>query len=343
MNKNLEWYSIRWQTISLVILSLLIVVGYGFCRLRFVLMPPSMGSGPAGPTVSSGPFEKIWTQRKVVLIGVGDSITNGFGAPEGLGYFELLQSNHDDVCRDMQHKDLKTVLPNLTAYNYSQDYTVTQEHLDKQLPRLKTFAEDIFGIIVITSGGNDLIHDYGRTPPRDGAMYGCTYQQGVVWTENAKQRIKRLLDGLMQKFPGGCEIFLANIYDPTDGVSDPQNAGLPAWPDGSRVLSLMNQKIAELCREYENVHLVDIHSPFLGHGIHCRDFWSKHYQKDDPHYWYYTNLEDPNPRGYDAIRRTFLLEMIKVLPDVLEPKVRTLKMGRTIQPACGAEKPRIVN
>ncbi len=30
------------------------------------------------------------------------------------------------------------------------------------------------------------------------------------------------------------------------------------------------------------------------------------------HHWYYTNLEDPNERGYDAIRRLFLIEMAKV-------------------------------
>jgi hypothetical protein len=29
------------------------------------------------------------------------------------------------------------------------------------------------------------------------------------------------------------------------------------------------------------------------------------------HYWYATNLEDPNDRGYDAIRRLFLIEMAK--------------------------------
>ncbi len=320
MNKKLKWYSFRWQTACLVLLIILIVAGYGCCRLRFVLMPPSIGSGQAGPDVPSEPFEKIWTEQKVVLIGIGDSITNGFGAPRELRYFELLQTNINENYPDMENKDLKTVLPNLTAYNYSEDYTVTQEHLERQLPRVKKFGQDVFGIIVITSGGNDLIHDYGRTPPRDGAMYGCTYKQGVLWTENAKQRIRKLLDGLIEKFPGGCEIFLANIYDPTDGASDPENAGLPRWPDGSKVLGSMNEKIAELCTEYENVHLIDIHSPFLGHGVHCRDFWLKHYHKDDPHYWYYANLEDPNPRGYDAIRRLYLLKMIEVLPEKLNPQ-----------------------
>ncbi|HUT13256.1 MAG TPA: hypothetical protein VMY42_22395 [Thermoguttaceae bacterium] len=32
---------------------------------------------------------------------------------------------------------------------------------------------------------------------------------------------------------------------------------------------------------------------------------------EDPHYWYAQNLEDPNVRGYDAIRRLFLIEMAK--------------------------------
>jgi hypothetical protein len=46
-------------------------------------------------------------------------------------------------------------------------------------------------------------------------------------------------------------------------------------------------------------------------GIHCTQFWREHYRRDDPHYWYADNLEDPNIRGYDAIRRVFLLEMAK--------------------------------
>jgi lysophospholipase L1-like esterase len=318
MSGKLKWYSIRWRTIFLGLLLALIIAGFAFYRMRFLLMPPSMGSGPAGPDVPSQPFENVWSERNVVLLGIGDSITNGFGAPKELGYFELLKTNNDEYHSGMKNKNLKTVLPNLTTRNLSRDYTVTQEHLDFQLPAVSLFDEDVFGIVVITTGGNDLIHDYGRTPQRDGAMYGCTYQQGTVWIENAKQRIKKLLDGLIEKFPGGCEIFLANIYDPTDGVSDPENAGLPPWPHGSKVLGLMNQKIAELCDEYENVHLIDIHTPFLGHGIHCRDFWSNHYHADDPHFWYYTNLEDPNPRGYDAIRRQFLLKMIDVLPNMID-------------------------
>jgi hypothetical protein len=50
---------------------------------------------------------------------------------------------------------------------------------------------------------------------------------------------------------------------------------------------------------------------FRGHGIHSAQFWSAHYDAKDPHYWYYVNLEDPNERGYDVIRRLFLIQIAK--------------------------------
>jgi hypothetical protein len=54
-----------------------------------------------------------------------------------------------------------------------------------------------------------------------------------------------------------------------------------------------------------------MYEAFLGHGVHCRKFWGAHYRSADPHYWYAPNLEDPNDRGYDAIRRVFLSEILK--------------------------------
>ena len=78
------------------------------------------------------------------------------------------------------------------------------------------------------------------------------------------------------------------------------------------MLPVFNGVITETCNSYTNVHLVDFHAAFLGHGIHCRNFLNPNYRKEDPHYWYFMNLEDPNSRGYDAIRRLFLVEMSKV-------------------------------
>jgi hypothetical protein len=46
--------------------------------------------------------------------------------------------------------------------------------------------------------------------------------------------------------------------------------------------------------------------------MHCRDRSNPAFHPQDPTYWYFFNLEDPNLRGYDAIRRLFLAEMIRV-------------------------------
>jgi hypothetical protein len=114
------------------------------------------------------------------------------------------------------------------------------------------------------------------------------------------------------RFPGGCYIFLANIYDPTDGVGDIHRAGLPRWRDGLRILEAYNIVLRKIAEQRSNVRLVDFYTNFRGHGIHCVQFWRSDYDWHDPHYWYHVNLEDPNERGYDAIRRLFLNEMAKL-------------------------------
>lgn len=303
---------LRWRVVLVCLLIVCAFAGYFGLRVYNAIRVRPMGTGPAGPTIAAEPFQKRWLDKPVVFLGLGDSITRGLGATKELTYVPLLLHNDDAFYPDMAGRDLSHVLTIQSHHNYAQDYTVSQEHIDRQLVKIPQYDQSVHGIVVLTSGGNDLIHDYGRSEPVDGAMYGCTYKQAQVWCENLKTRLDTLLNGLMQKFPGGCEIFFANIYDPTDGVGDPQTIGLPRWRDCTKVLALTNQKIAELCDQYPNVHLVDIHSEFLGHGIHCDEPWRKHYRKDDPHYWYYTNLEDPNLRGFDAVRRLFLQKMIEV-------------------------------
>jgi hypothetical protein len=165
----------------------------------------------------------------------------------------------------------------------------------------------------MTTGGNDVIHNYGRKPPVEHAMYGATLEQAAPWIANYDARLDEMVSRIRNAFPGGCHVFLANIYDPTDGTGSPGLTGLPDWPDALAVLDAYNAAIARCAAKHDFVHLVDIHGPFLGHGLHCRKFWLPHYRADDPHYWYGSIVEDPNERGYDAVRRFFLLRMIEVL------------------------------
>ena len=102
-------------------------------------------------------------------------------------------------------------------------------------------------------------------------MYGATFVQATLWIANFETRLNAMLDEVEDKFPGGCEIFLGNIYDPTDGTGTATVVGLPSWPDGLRVLAAYNEVIERAAEARRNVHLIDLYSTFMGHGIACRE------------------------------------------------------------------------
>jgi lysophospholipase L1-like esterase len=249
------------------------------------------------------------------VVGLGDSVTAGFGASPGHSYFDRLISNPPDEFEGMKGLCLGSVFPNLKAVNLSVSGTISMEHLSSQIPKLEPAGADTLGLVVMTTGGNDLIHDYGHSPPQEGAMYGATMEQAKPWIDLFEKRLDRMMAEIRSRFPGGCHIFIANIFDPTDGAGDIENAGhrLPPWKDGEAILRAYNQAIDRVSRTRSDVHLVNVHDAFLGHGIHCAEKGRDHYRPEDPHYWYYINLEDPNERGYDAIRRLFLLEISRTL------------------------------
>jgi lysophospholipase L1-like esterase len=287
------------------------LVSWAICWEYFHQGRP-VGHGPAGPRVSAEAFSHSWTDRKAVLIGLGDSITAGFGAKKGYSYFDRLVANPADEFEEMRGKCLSQVLPGLQITNCAVSGSTSLELAERQLPHLATFDSNTVGIVVVTTGGNDLIHDRGQTPPRDQAMYGATLEQAKPWVTNFEGRLESMVRQIEERFPGGCHIFLATIYDPTDGKGDIEQAGLPVWRDGILLLDAYNRALRRCAEGHPQVHLVDLHSAFLGHGIHCTQFWSKHYDATDPRYWFHENLEDPNERGYDAIRRLFLIEIAKV-------------------------------
>ncbi len=270
-----------------------------------------VGRGPAGPVVPREPWSRVWSTRNVLLLGVGDGITAGRSAPPGHGFFDLLAANPPDESAAMRGICLKALFPHLRTLNLAVSGSTSLDHLEILQQKLPKQDPDVLGIVVMTTGGNDLIHSYGRRPPREGAMFAATHEQARPWIENFEKRLRAMADLLESRFPGGCQIFLADIYDLTDGVGDTSHAGLPPWSEGLDVHRAYNDAIDRCAQRRPTVHRVPIYRAFLGHGIHCTQFWRSAYCGDDPHYWFDVNLEDPNPRGYDAIRRAFLLEIMK--------------------------------
>lgn len=310
----------RWRLLIQVAIGVVIIAFTGVW-IHFRYARP-VGSGPAGPAVAPEPFASVWSTRNVVLLGLGDSVTQGLGASTGgRSYFRRLVRNPEGEFPEMQGLCLSRVLPNLESENLSISGTTSIECVDYQLPKLKPYDDSTFGIVVITTGGNDVIHHYGRTPPQEGAMYGARIEQIADWVKNFDGRLETIARRLRKTFPGGCHIFIANIYDPTDGDGDIVYAGLPAWPDGLKVLKAYNEVLARFADRHADVTLVDMHREFLGHGIHCTQYWHRTYQSRDPHYWYWDNLEDPNDRGYDALRRLFLNEIATTVPALVNEQV----------------------
>lgn len=313
--KRLRWYTVR-PAFLLVVGAVLVLLGLGYRRYN-----PPMGDGPAGPAVPADAFARPWSDGEVLLVGMGDSIVTGFGAPKGFGFFDLLVSNPPGDQTDMAGLNLRRAFPRLRVLNIATNSTSSGDHLRSQLLFLPPQPAEVKGVVVLSTGGIDLIHDYGSKPARDEAVYGASWEDGRRYAALFRGRLEQLLDEISSRFPGGCEIFVATIFDPTDGVGDIQNVNpvlrlvkpLPAWPDGLKVHGAFNDHIRAAAAARRNVHAVEVHKTLLGHGLHCRDAQNPHYHADDPGYWLYFNLEDPNQRGYDAIRRVFLLDMIKVL------------------------------
>jgi len=196
----------------------------------------------------AGLFSRTWSEKQFFLIGMGDSVTAGFGARHGYSYFDRLVSNPPDESADMNGVSLRTVLPHLQSTNLAVSGSTSGQHTERQLPRLPGVGSNIVALVVMTTGGNDLIHNYGRTPPQEEAMYGSTWEQTAPWITNFEQRLNSMIEQITSHFPAGCHIFLANIFDPTDGAGDVERAGLPAWKDGLRIVAAYNGVI-QRCTE----------------------------------------------------------------------------------------------
>ncbi|TWU31766.1 hypothetical protein Poly41_60010 [Novipirellula artificiosorum] len=282
------------------------VLGY----IEYFLSRP-VGAGPAGPALDAIAFTQVWSDQRVQVIGVGDSITAGLGARStSHTFFNRLLENPNDEFTDMKGVCLSEVLPHLTSENFAISGSESCTHAEVIADTIPVYP-DAYGIVLMTTGGNDLIHSYGRSEPRECAMYSATLEQALPWIESFRTRLARMLDELTAKFPKGCEIYLGDIYDPTDGVGDAPSVFLPHWQDGLAIHSRYNDVITEVAAQRDHVHVVPLHQTFLGHGSHCRQFWRSTYDANDPHYWFYTNIEDPNDRGYDAIRRIFLKTIVE--------------------------------
>ena len=89
------------------------------------------GKGPPDLDVPSEPFRHIWSEQKVLLLGIGDSVADGFGARDGFSYFHRLVKNPVNDSTDMLGKNLSVVFPKLTEKNIAVSGSNSFEHVEK--------------------------------------------------------------------------------------------------------------------------------------------------------------------------------------------------------------------
>ena len=164
----------RWMRLLLGV----VLLAIGIASYWQLLIRRPIGDGPAGPLVDRSKFEKPWSDREVLLVGMGDSVTAGFGASPGKSYFQRLLKNPEDEFPDLVGISLSAVFPNLRATNLAVSGSTSPQHLRTQIPKLAVHSSNVLGIVVITTGGNDIIHNYGKSPPVEGAMYGAAWLHG---------------------------------------------------------------------------------------------------------------------------------------------------------------------
>jgi lysophospholipase L1-like esterase len=128
-----------------------------------------------------------------LLVGLGDSVTAGFGARKGYSYFDRLAKNPADEFSELNGVSLPAVFPNFGSTNLAISGSTSSEVLTRQLSLLATNNSGVLGIVVMTTGGNDVIHNYGRTPPHEEAMYGATSEEAKPWVENFGRRLEEVI------------------------------------------------------------------------------------------------------------------------------------------------------
>ena len=235
----------------------------------------------------------------MTLFVLGDSISAGVGAtlPSSLGYAALLHRNSAGSWPQQRDLDLTTLRPQLRFRSLAESGFTSAEVLQRLRSRVgEVLREPPLepAIVVMTAGGNDLknaLWEQGLAAMDN--LHGMLAGAPLAQTLRNLTRIVRILQH-PQLFPHGVSIYLANVYDPSDGT---ETATLP-WgtvvlPGLAAALQTWHRRYADLCAS-AGVHLIDALQAFRGHGIAAGPGQS--WMRDWLH---------PNDRGHHELRRLF--------------------------------------
>lgn len=240
-----------------------------------------MDAGAVSMDASGGNSSSCNPQR---LIFLGDSIPGctGVGGKEGpqCGPKVFHQHMKDNYNRDVTYE------------NISVPGAVTEDVVRSQMSNATPGSESM--LVVIYAGGNDLQpYIFASDDRANDAFTQLEPEIEGYWREIFEHFNDKT------KYSGDVKLIINQQFNPFD---DCTTGPFNVTQRKSELLRLFNQIIADLADEQDNVHVVDQHTPFLGHGHHYRTASCPFYESGNE-YWMVGGLDlvHPNGRGHASI------------------------------------------
>lgn len=246
---------------------------------------------------------------------LGDSISMGAGASRPQrGFTQLLVRNDATLWPTYAGKDLQTLWGGrVEQLNLAVSGSTTRDTLFALRSYIARHAGPITDdavTVTLTTGGNDLKNAIwagvvgGRGTPMDAVA--TTLSTTLLDLEAI---VKLLQDE--QNFPGGVRVFLATVYDPSDGQGQVQTGHSVLHVEGlSNALRQWAEGYASFANKH-NVNLVDAHAAFLGHGFRATPHRKPPGSERLLHDSWFADPIHPNDRGHHALRELFWKAMRK--------------------------------
>lgn len=230
--------------------------------------------------------------EKVVFL--GDSITAGAGTSGSNAYAEKLAVKLKERFGDQ-----------LEVADCSQGGAVNGSLMSTQIPKCFPGVEPKRTLVIITSGGNDMVQL---------AFQKVTYAAARPSVDKFVGQLRTALAYLKdpQRFPAGSHVIYANVYEFTDGTGQMDScefaalAGLKGvWLDGLQAYAYMEMEYMRAAIEF-GADMLFLEEMFCGHGHNAEDQSGPCFEvHETSELWIATDCIHPNREGHAAIADGF--------------------------------------
>jgi lysophospholipase L1-like esterase len=179
----------------------------------------------------------------------------------------------------------------------------------KQIERCFSPPERKRTLVVMTAGGNDF-----HSMAKHALSSSETLTQSLARADAALAKLRAAVAWLKSpvNFPRGSFVVMANVYEFTDGMGDPQVCpaatldGLDKpWPDGRAVFVHLNEQILKIAVDSAS-DMIFMAEAFCGHGFNAGNPANECWRGAGAATWFDASCIHPTPDGHARIAAMFL-------------------------------------